>query len=230
MGNCEVPMSSGGPQIAFLEVCAPRLAAGVSRRAAMAMDSNFPPLRVLRGRAYTAIVMRGRGLIAVIVTAWLSLAGGTTVAVADNGVHYDPDSPSGQEYALPLDDARGQAGGGGGGSDQSSGTAPFGQGVKPPPSNPPAAPSGPSVSGSSGGTGDRNGSGGDRSGNRDRNGDSGVSTRSGGSASVSRPEVTTASVQTLAAQTGLLIALAAVLAAAVAAVVGRRLFRRDASV
>jgi hypothetical protein len=168
-----------------------------------------------------------------MASAWLLLAGGTSVAAARDGVHYDPDSPSGQEYALPLDDARGQGGGGGGG-DNSSGAVPFGQGVKPP-SGPPGAPAvtqTPSTGGDSG-SGGGSSNGGDRSGNGHGGGsgaDSSGSAHPGSDRSLARPEITTASVQGSAAQTGLIIALAAVAAALLAAAVGRRLFRRDASV
>jgi hypothetical protein len=48
-------------------------------------------------------------------------------------VHFDPDSPAGKEYALPLDQARGEAIGG---SESDRGAAPgaplFGVGVSPP--------------------------------------------------------------------------------------------------
>jgi hypothetical protein len=58
-------------------------------------------------------------------------------ALAQSGVHVDPGSPAGKEYALPLDQARRDAGGGGGrqsgqpGSSSSGSAALFGQGIKP---------------------------------------------------------------------------------------------------
>src|SRR4051794_23480120 len=47
---------------------------------------------------------------------------------ASAAVHVDPDSPSGQEYALPLDDARGDAANGHGGGDAQSGPVGVGGG------------------------------------------------------------------------------------------------------
>jgi hypothetical protein len=172
-----------------------------------------------------------RGLIALTLSAWLAFAGGTAVAAPDDGVHYDPDSPSGQEYALPLDQARDQ--GGGKGRD----AAPFGEGIEPP------ADSGsttPGASGSGGDGGGGSGAGGSGNGGADRNGGSGSSGSGGGtgrdgagsaggsgsSSTSARPEVTTASVQGTAAQTGLLIALGAVLAAAAAGFAARRFRQR----
>jgi hypothetical protein len=56
-------------------------------------------------------------------------------ATAQSGVHVDPGSPAGKEYALPLDQARREArGGGSGGAGQKSPTgrsALFGEGIKP---------------------------------------------------------------------------------------------------
>jgi hypothetical protein len=159
------------------------------------------------------------------LSAWLALAGGTAVAAPDDGVHYDPDSPSGQEYALPLNEARDQGGG-------RHDAAPFGEGVEPP------ADSGSTVPGTSGSGGDGgggSGAGGSGSGGADRNGGSaggdgregaGSAGGPGSTATAARPEVTTASVQGTAAQTGLLIALGAVLAAAAAGFAARRFRQR----
>jgi hypothetical protein len=60
-------------------------------------------------------------------------------AVAEQGVHIDPNSPAGKEYAIPIAKARREAVGaptgtakrGGGRSSDSSGSAPFGEGIKP---------------------------------------------------------------------------------------------------
>ena len=47
----------------------------------------------------------------------------------DDGVFVDPDSPAGKEYAVPIDQARGEAAGGGNGP---AGEEPlFGQGIEP---------------------------------------------------------------------------------------------------
>jgi hypothetical protein len=68
----------------------------------------------------------------------LLLAAASPNAIAADGVTVDPDSPAGQEYAIPLDDARRGAGGDAGqssGSDTQSGTRPvpaFGVGVTAP--------------------------------------------------------------------------------------------------
>ena len=54
--------------------------------------------------------------VAASIGAALALVcGGTGMAIAqEDGVHVDPDSPAGKEYALPLDSARRDAAGGGG--------------------------------------------------------------------------------------------------------------------
>lgn len=61
------------------------------------------------------------------------LLGGSGVAMAQGkGVHVDPDSPAGKEYALPLDSARREAGGGSGAPSAGGGggSAPlFGAGI-----------------------------------------------------------------------------------------------------
>ena len=56
-------------------------------------------------------------------------------AVAQNGVHYDPGSPNGKEYAIPLDQARGNSPGtestqgGGDSASRPRGPALFGEGI-----------------------------------------------------------------------------------------------------
>jgi hypothetical protein len=63
---------------------------------------------------------------------WVASAG---LAFAEKGVHFDPDSPAGKEYALPLDQARDEATGGGnpegtGREEESGESAPlFGEGL-----------------------------------------------------------------------------------------------------
>lgn len=70
-------------------------------------------------------------------TCTLTLALAAT-ATAQDGVTYDPDSPAGREYALPLEEARGEGGGkgsttSGGGSEASGGndSGLFGDGITP---------------------------------------------------------------------------------------------------
>jgi hypothetical protein len=58
------------------------------------------------------------------------LLGAGAVFAADDGVHVDPDSPAGKEYALPLETARSDAGGGDGSDSGGTGKAPiFGAGI-----------------------------------------------------------------------------------------------------
>jgi hypothetical protein len=65
------------------------------------------------------------GLISLV----LAMAAPPAFAQQD-GVFVDPDSPSGKEYAVPLDQARGEAAGGG---KSAPGEEPlFGEGIKPP--------------------------------------------------------------------------------------------------
>ncbi len=67
-------------------------------------------------------------VVATIAFAGLTVGDGT--AAAAKGVHFDPESPAGTEYALPLSEARKDASGQGG-SDREPGAAPplFGVGV-----------------------------------------------------------------------------------------------------
>jgi hypothetical protein len=68
-------------------------------------------------------------------TALVLLGGAGTNAMAQQqGVHVDPDSPSGKEYKLPLDDARRDAAGGIGSGDRGGGKGPplFGAGISKP--------------------------------------------------------------------------------------------------
>jgi hypothetical protein len=50
-------------------------------------------------------------LIGLVGSAVWALAANPASSVAANGVHFDPDSPAGKEYALPLDQARNEAAG-----------------------------------------------------------------------------------------------------------------------
>jgi hypothetical protein len=73
--------------------------------------------------------------VGLVGLATLFAAATPASSVAADGVHFDPDSPAGKEYALPLDQARNEAAGDkspeGTGSDEESGeSAPlFGEGV-----------------------------------------------------------------------------------------------------
>ena len=98
-------------------------------------------------------------LVALVVLGAVALGAGVASA-QDRGVHVDPDSPAGKEYALPLDSARQDASGG------PSGTAATGNGA-------PLFGAGISKAADRGG-GDRSGSGGgqgDGSSSADRDGD-----------------------------------------------------------
>jgi hypothetical protein len=69
-----------------------------------------------------------------IATMLLALALLAPAASADPGVHVDPDTPAGKEYALPLDEARKEATGDSGGPAPPAGEEPeaaplFGAGV-----------------------------------------------------------------------------------------------------
>lgn len=50
-------------------------------------------------------------LIGLVGLAACASAASPASSVAANGVHFDPDSPAGKEYALPLDQARNEAAG-----------------------------------------------------------------------------------------------------------------------
>lgn len=67
------------------------------------------------------------------VAAALAFGAWVPAAVADSGVHIDPNSPAGKEYAIPFQSAR-QAGGGGGSpvatADAVAQAAPFGAGIR----------------------------------------------------------------------------------------------------
>ena len=67
------------------------------------------------------------------LVALLTLAGFVSSAQAADEVHFDPDSPAGKEYALPVDQAREEVAGGGESNEDSGAGAPlFGAGVSPP--------------------------------------------------------------------------------------------------
>jgi hypothetical protein len=71
-------------------------------------------------------------LAGVVVALTLVMLMSSARAMAANGVHFDPDSPAGKEYALPLDQARGEATGGGESDEEAAPGAPlFGAGVPP---------------------------------------------------------------------------------------------------
>ena len=68
-------------------------------------------------------------LVAAIAGATLALPSAAAAEI-DPGVHYDPGSPAGKEYAIPLVEGRSE---GAGTTDQQKGAnIPFGVGIKPP--------------------------------------------------------------------------------------------------
>jgi hypothetical protein len=76
-----------------------------------------------------------RRLAIAALTPALAAATPVVPALADSGVHVDPRSPAGKEYALPLDQAKRDAGGESGQTGSSGSTsgrsALFGEGIKP---------------------------------------------------------------------------------------------------
>src|SRR6476619_4464476 len=68
------------------------------------------------------------GCLTAFYLGLLFLGGGVAAAAQDDGVHVDPNSPAGKEYALPLDSARRDANGGGD-SAAGSGAPLFGVGI-----------------------------------------------------------------------------------------------------
>src|SRR4051812_19082119 len=73
---------------------------------------------------------RGK-LICIGLVTWLGFAA-SSAAAQTPGLHVDPDSPGGKEYAIPLDQARGQ--GATGTPQDSTGSTPaklFGEGIEP---------------------------------------------------------------------------------------------------
>jgi hypothetical protein len=75
--------------------------------------------------------MRGRlsGSVAIFLLGLVAVGGGVASA-QDSGVHVDPNSPAGKEYALPLDSARRDASGGASSGGSGGDSAPlFGAGI-----------------------------------------------------------------------------------------------------
>ena len=108
--------------------------------------------------------------LVALVALGLVVPGAGVASAQDNGVHVDPDSPAGKEYALPLDSARRDASG------SPSGTGATGQGA-------PLFGAGVSKAAGSGG-GERSGSGGGQG-----DGSSGAD-RGGGNSAVSGADAT----------------------------------------
>ncbi len=63
--------------------------------------------RIPRRQQSHAIVLAGVVALAILA----AIAVDVPLAAAKEGVHFDPDSPAGKEYALPLDRARDEASG-----------------------------------------------------------------------------------------------------------------------
>jgi len=115
--------------------------------------------------------------LVALVALGLAIPGAGAASAQDRGVHVDPDSPAGKEYALPLDSARRDASGSPNGTGATGQSAPlFGAGV--------------SKATGSGGS-ERSGSGSEGSGSGGRQGDSSSSAdREGGNSDVSGADAT----------------------------------------
>ena len=65
----------------------------------------------------------------MLSTTLVLLVAAPSAAAQEDGVFVDPDSPAGKEYAIPIDQARGEAAGGG---NRPAGEEPlFGEGIEP---------------------------------------------------------------------------------------------------
>jgi hypothetical protein len=150
----------------------------------------------------------GRRLRVGILALTVSVLAPAAPAAAEKGVHVDPDSPAGKEYAIPFESAREDAAGGKGDRGGSQGNAPmFGVGISP----------GGGGTDSSAGGGSQGAAGGGSQGaagggtNRDSGGDV-VGTARGSTASlrslqdVSTGESTSALLSVLAIALGVLLA------------------------
>src|SRR5665811_253655 len=90
------------------------------------MPSNSTRDSVPCGRPRFVMLLAGLVVLATLG----ALAASGQRAVAKGGVHFDPDSPAGKEYALPLDEARDEAVGEGQPDGASGASAPlFGVGI-----------------------------------------------------------------------------------------------------
>src|SRR5665811_1977608 len=90
------------------------------------MPSNSTRDSVPCGRPRFVMLLAGLVVLATLG----ALAASGQRAVAKGGVHFDPDSPAGKEYALPLDEARDEAVGEGQPDGASGASAPlFGVGT-----------------------------------------------------------------------------------------------------
>jgi len=87
-----------------------------------------------RKQVWRSLVGVSAGALAIL--AFVAAPGATA---AEPGVHVDPGSPAGKEYAIPLDQARNDATPSGGGHSGARGSSPgsalFGQGIRPPASS-----------------------------------------------------------------------------------------------
>jgi hypothetical protein len=89
----------------------------------MPFKSTRDSTRRSQPRSATLLV----GVVVLATLYWLAVPAEGAVA---GGVHFDPESPAGKEYALPLAQARNEAMGGGGSDDGSGASAPlFGAGI-----------------------------------------------------------------------------------------------------
>src|SRR4051794_21479121 len=91
-----------------------------------------------------------RFLATLLLGFTLAAAGPALASAAEPGVHVDPDSPAGKEYAIPIDSVRRDTGGRGSAEPGGGGAPLFGAGI---------TPAGRSSGGGSGGSGSAHGSG-----------------------------------------------------------------------
>jgi hypothetical protein len=135
MGNCDFPLTVTGPQIAFFREGAALARAGsaIQRikprnrpRAATRLPLGLGQGPVRAMRLHNTSTPR---LAAAVLGTGLSLALPASAMAIDPGVNYDPGSPAGKEYAIPLVEGRSE---GAGTTNQRAGAnIPFGVGITP---------------------------------------------------------------------------------------------------
>lgn len=148
--------------------------------------------------------------LAFLATA-VVLVGASPAAAQEDGVTYDPDSPAGKEYALPLDRARDEATGNDRRTSQKGGSELFGAGIKP--ASGAGSGSGSGASGATGtGTGGSvSGRGGTRT-SRERDREASTGSRGATGPAVARPLIPTADGGERLLSGGLMAAIAAAVA------------------
>jgi len=136
MGNCERPLTLTGPQMAFFrEGAAGDTAGSASITAAASISARVIAEWLIRwerdsSRAMSLTNTPNTRRAAALVIAGLSLGAPASAVAIDPGVNYDPGSPAGKEYAIPLVEGRSE---GAGTTNQRAGAnIPFGVGITPP--------------------------------------------------------------------------------------------------